>query len=212
MLLFKLSSNSASVAELAKWIPPLHMADLPHLSHPRIVRSHDAVSTPGFSRARKIVYLVRDPRAVVVSYYHHANRRNIPLTMLECSQLLTGDGIDFLGSWQFHVSQALRRAENASTKIIKYENMVKSPFETLGDAFEFIGIGCTASEIEEIVAETDISKLRSKRISAGVDGASAGDSDIRKGEADAWITECPQECQLIITENAKKEMTALGYC
>lgn len=211
MLLMCLSDENIAVSELAKWIPPLHMVSAGRLSNTRIVRSHDSLGTPGFKRASKALILVRDPRAISVSYFHHQQRRDRDTTIEECADKLLADGFDDIGSWQMHVRNIITNTNNVDIKVVRYEDLLTQTEIELRSILSFFEIETSSQRIKEAIEENSPKKLREKRAKAGVEDNSSGASDVRNAKAYSWISECPLLCQELISSKAATELEFLGY-
>ena len=212
MLLLIVSENKATPSNLAEWIPPLHMVGHRRFSSPRIVRSHDAIDTPGFSKSSKILVLVRDPRSLVVSYYHHLKRRNISTTIEDCTSELLNHGFDEIGSWKQHVSQAVKMAGmSENVKIVTYESLLENTQAQMSAILDFYKLDQSNVDLAEVIQKCTPDNLRKMRISAGVDLNTPNGSDIRKGSAKGWQDECPTSCIQKIQNQTGKQLEALGY-
>ena len=96
------------------------------LSKPRIIKSHEHFD----SRYKKIIYIVRNPFQVAVSYYHHLikfNRieENYPFKKY-LVEFLEGEVFPKKGNWNSHVMNWLQQSDNSGQKLllIRYEDMV----------------------------------------------------------------------------------------
>lgn len=209
LLLSLLSEPGTGVEDLANWIPPLHMASSKRLTIPRIVRSHDSPGTLGFKNAGKMLILVRDPRALVVSYSHHQNRRNRSTTIEETTALLLSSGFDFLGSWRLHMQQGLDVMSRENVKIVRYEDLVADTPEVLASITEFYGLSDFQMSIEDAVADNNRDKLRKKRLSSGIEALNS--SDVRDSTTSSWMSECPLPCQAQINAELGDILAKFGY-
>lgn len=114
------SNIESRVAEI--YIHPDH--ELRRLRRPRLLKSHEAFH-PGYPR---IIYIVRDPRDVAVSFYHHnVKRRNIPedYPMDDFIPRFIAAGFDpWSGSWGDNVlSWTATRQTKSSFLLLRYEDM-----------------------------------------------------------------------------------------
>lgn len=133
-LLGNLSSNaSVDFLSIERIIPDIYansMANLCKLQSPRILKSHEAFDR----RYKKIIYIVRDPRDVVISYLKHQQKmRNIPT---DYSMDVFGEefikGALPAGSWKEHVGSWLGAKDGESNFIlIRYEDLLKDTENTL---------------------------------------------------------------------------------
>ena len=100
--------------------------DFDRMPRPRIIKSHECFDP----RYPRVIYIVRDPRDVVVSQYHyHRKLRKIaddsPIENF-VARFLAGDLPH--GSWGQNVSTWLATSEgNPSFLLLRYEDMVADP-------------------------------------------------------------------------------------
>ena len=118
---------------------------------PGITCTHDLLEPTGrfsfvFDDARykdkKVVFLARDPRDVVVSLYHQLTKRQ-HIFSGDISVFLRDERygirhiVDFMNLWIAH------QQDNAEFLLIRYEDLKANPRETLASLLSFIGIdGC----------------------------------------------------------------------
>lgn len=94
------------------------------LPSPRMLKSHECFQ-PHYPR---VIYLVRDPRDVAISFYHHnVKARNIPddYPMADfVTRFIAGKFDDKFGSWRDNVlSWTTLRGEDAHFMMLRYEDM-----------------------------------------------------------------------------------------
>jgi len=94
------------------------------LSRPRVLKSHECFQ-PHY---RRVIYIVRDPRDVAVSYYHHNMKaRNIPDDYPMNSfvpRFIAGEFDRKFGSWQDNVlSWISLRQKDPGFLLLRYEDM-----------------------------------------------------------------------------------------
>ena len=204
------SRGSATASDLAAWLPPLHMASSSPLATPRIVRSHDAINTPYFNKAGQILVLVRDPRALVVSYAKHESRRGRAVTIAQSVDQLLGNGFNGLGSWVEHTRTLLAVADDRSVSWVRYEDLRKDTFSELTNITNYLGIRVSCDEVQQAVEFSLPENMRLDRRNAGVD-AGEGGSDVREAHVEQWRKECPLAQQERIVNAAGGLMEKLNY-
>jgi hypothetical protein len=139
------------------------------MPRPRIIKSHECFD-PRFPR---VIYIVRDPRDVVVSQYHyHRKIRHIaddlPLEAF-VAQFLAGETWP-CGSWGQHVltwvgtSQGDRRF-----LMLRYEDMVANTERELRKIVAFLGLKTTAEHIAQAVERSSAGHMRKLEEAQGED-------------------------------------------
>jgi hypothetical protein len=112
---------------------------LRQLPRPRILKSHECFQ-PHYPR---VIYIVRDPRDVAVSFYHHnVKARNIPDGYPMASfvpRFLAGELDPKFGSWRDNVLSwtALRKADPRFL-MLRYEDMKADPALALTRVVAFL--------------------------------------------------------------------------
>lgn len=109
------------------------------LPRPRMLKSHECFQ-PHYPR---VIYLVRDPRDVAISFYHHnVKRRNIPdeYSMARFVPAFIAAEFDRkLGSWRDNVlSWTTLRGEDPSFVMFRYEDMKSDTAAALGRMAAFL--------------------------------------------------------------------------
>jgi len=109
------------------------------LPRPRILKSHE-VFQPHYKR---VIYIVRDPRDVAVSFYHHNLKAgNIPdsYPMEEFIPRFIAAEFDYRwGNWAEHVtSWTMLRENHPGFLLLRYEEMKKDPEGELARVASFL--------------------------------------------------------------------------
>jgi hypothetical protein len=109
------------------------------LPRPRILKSHECFQ-PHY---RQIIYIVRDPRDVAVSFYHHnVKARNIADNYPMEDFVLRFINAEFdtrWGSWADHVlSWMLLRQNHPGFLLLRYEDMQRDALRELGRIAQFL--------------------------------------------------------------------------
>lgn len=117
----------------------------------RIIKSHRRYNT----LAKRVIYIVRDGRDMMISYWHYVNERDntsIPFSaFLEMSQPY--------GPWKSHVLEWL----NASLEgrlVLRYEDMLKDTASCLNKALEFAEIPFADSTISTAIERASFESMR----------------------------------------------------
>jgi hypothetical protein len=206
----------SSVQEIVPGIDFLSAKKLGGLTRPRILKSHEYFDP----RYEKLVYLVRDPRDVVVSYYHHDRRRQlIPEgypTEQYIARFLAGR-LDPYCSWHEHVGSWLgARDGDPAFLLVRYEDLSAAPQQGLRRIADFLGLRSDDSELELACELSSFEAMRKlERFQAETAGSLSPvrvqQPFVRSGTVGGWRRELPPALAARITARWGRTMTALGY-
>jgi len=123
------------------------------LEKPRIIFVHALYN----SLFPKVIYLVRDPRDVIVSFWHL--KKNLNLLHNTSLKKFIRKKKTWSSNWDEHVeSWLINRHENI--KFINYEDLIKNPEEVLKNISVFAGIKATKKQIKEAISLTSFQRMR----------------------------------------------------
>jgi hypothetical protein len=133
---------------------------LRNLPRPRILKSHQ----PFDARFRKVVYLARDPRDVVISEYHFDLKKLYiePEVTLQqfVSRFIAGETAAY-GSWWEHVASWIAaRQGNPAFLLIRYEDLIAEPVVETGKIAEFLGIEAAPERLQAAVERSAAERMR----------------------------------------------------
>jgi hypothetical protein len=195
------------------------IAKFSHLPDPRILRSEVPVHEELYP---KILYLVRDPRAVLVSYYHTCRvLLNDPRMTPEgfVREYLARGYIERVGRqvrWDRHVLTWFRCARrDKRIMIVRYEDMVANRQAVLARAATFAGISYGPAELAAAVDRSSFEAMRKTEEEYGAalyteEQARRG-KFIRRGKIDGWKEEFPPEVIAKIDATFARAMAVAGY-
>jgi estrone sulfotransferase len=167
----------------------------------RAVKSHESCvmneRTDGY---RRVIYIIRDPRDVVVS--HHRFEKQLGK--------YTGDLDAFIkdwvygrvwpGSWATHVaSWTLERdlARRDDMLVITYEEMHTKTLKTFGRVAGFLGLELNESDLEEVIRRTSVQRMQKKEDRSA--GKVAGFRSVNAGGTRKWERLLsPDQAQLVL--------------
>ncbi|MEJ5227787.1 sulfotransferase domain-containing protein [Thermodesulfovibrio sp.] len=174
---------------------------------PMFFKSH-SLPTPQF---RRVIYLLRDGRDVMVSYYHF-------------NKALRGENFDFhrmvqdgVGlfpcEWHEHVEAWLANPYNAEMIVVRYEDLKETPVETLLRICWFIGEDYDKAYLHRLASKANFNKMREKEIRYGWDDPLWPKEKffVRRGQIGSYKDEFPQELLQIFLSKAGKTLEKLGY-
>ncbi len=133
---------------------------------PRILKSHDCFDP----RYKTVIYIVRDPRDVLVSAYHYARKLKILPADQPIEDFLPGllDGtfrsgvlVDpRWGSWHDNVASWLAMRHNRKFLLLRYEDMLEDPERELAKVAEFLKIPSTPARLARAVKLSSAEHMR----------------------------------------------------
>jgi hypothetical protein len=148
----------------------LSKRDLRNLPRPRILKSHE----PFDVRYRKVIYLVRDPRDVVVSEYHfNLKKRYIAadVSLEEFGQrFITGETSPYGSWWEHNASWIAARYGNPSFLLVRYEDLLADSLGGTAKIAEFLQIRADEERLRSAVERSSADRMR----------------DLEKQQADQW--------------------------
>jgi hypothetical protein len=206
----------SSVQEIVPGIDWLSAKKLSSLTRPRILKSHEYFDP----RYEKLLYLVRDPRDVVVSYNHHDIRRRLfpegyPMEQY-VARFLAGR-LDPYGSWHEHVGSWLgARDGDPGFLLVRYEDLSAAPQQGLRRIADFLGLRPSDAELGLACERSSFEAMRKlERFQAETAGnlsrARVQQPFVRSGTVGGWRREMPPALAAQITARWGTTMAALGY-
>lgn len=162
------------------------------------------------------IYLVRDPRAVAVSYSHH-----LGLSVDETIDFMADDGastgaddrhvFERLASWSSHV-QSWTPAPNPRLHVMRYEDMLADPAASFGRLIRFLGREPPPDRLAQAIRFSAFAELQAQEQRSGFKERPAGtDAFFRSGSAEAWRAVLSSAQQARIERAHAGQMRRLGY-
>jgi len=134
--------------------------DFDRMPRPRIIKSHECFDP----RYPRVVYIVRDPRDVVVSQYHyHRKIRKIeddsPMEKF-VTRFLAGETCPH-GSWGQNVSTWLTTSEGTPRfLLLRYEDLVADTARELAKVVAFLDLSAGPERIAQAVERSSADRMR----------------------------------------------------
>jgi Sulfotransferase domain len=190
------------------------------LPRPRILKSHECFDP----RYQKIIYLVRDPRDIVVSYYHYAIKlRKIedgyPLEQFVPRLLAAEFDIQWswAASWSDHVLSWLSmRHGTGKFLLVRYEEMLQDPERELTKVATFLKLNATPERVAQAVALSSAKHMRG--LEQGQSGRWALTKNtrqdrpfVRTATAGGWRAELSSDSIAAVESACGPIMRKLGY-
>ena len=114
-------------------------------------------------RRGKVLFLVRDPRDVVVSHFHQVTKRaNNPFIFNSISDFIKDDILGFKRIIQYYNLWFFQKDVPKDFLLIKYEDLLNQGVDTLSEINQFLNIDIPKQKIEKIYSESTADKMRKK--------------------------------------------------
>lgn len=183
------------------------LRDYAALPDPRVFVAH-APYTPLFP---KVVYMLRDPRDVLVSYYHH--QRLTDPDFRDTLQDFATRRFHFPCPWDEHVAGWLLARRNPRILPVRYEDMLLNAAEVLGRVVRFAGIPCVEVDLLRAVEASRFERMRSAEERFGFTGAKGSQAErfVRRGKSGGWRDELDDSTVRKIEARFGPVMRRVGY-
>jgi hypothetical protein len=208
-------ANFGNIDRLVPESEGLTRNQLANVPRPRIMKSHEYFD----ARLRKVVYIVRDPRDVVVSQFHFFRKRRRIADDSSIEQFVTrfvaGETCDY-GSWGTNVASWLvARQHSPSFLMLRYEDMVARTAEELARVASFLELKATPELIEQAVERSSADQMRKLEVAntnAIVTKNSRQDVPfVRAAKAGGWRAALPESAVKELEAAWGPLMVYLGY-
>jgi len=216
--------KKATLANVREFIPAFHARDKEIASYadfpePRMFRNEGPIYPELYP---KTIYIIRDPRAVLVSYYHHflhdTGESSWPLEAFIDEMLAYGcirRLEPYLVRWDRQVRYWLERSKHQAVKIVKYEDMKQDRRGVLVEAIAFAGITCDEKDIALAVERSSFDNMRKDEEMHGAEPYSGTKGErgyyVRRGTVDGWKEELSPGLAARVEREFSETMRLVGY-
>jgi hypothetical protein len=167
-----------------------------------------------------VIYFIRDPRDVAVSFAHHLNvnfdraialMNNTNYAFCSRTDRLNGQLRQKLGSWSEHVKSWVDRS-GLPILVLRFEDMKSLPLPTFTRAVKFLDLEYPQSAIEKAIELSSFDRLQKQEVKHGFrERSHAASSFFRKGIIGDWRNNlAPDQVERIIKNHAET-MRRYGY-
>ena len=196
---------------------------LRRLARPRLLKSHEAF-IPGYPR---VIYIVRDPRDVAVSFYHHNVKwRNIPENYPMddfIPRFIAAEFDPWSGSWGDNVrSWISMRQGSGNFLLLRYEDLKQDTPQELLRVAKFLqqagfhAIDASPEKLAQAVERSSPERMGTLEKEQGRHYAQLKKTRldkpfIRTGKSGEWLTTLSQTSVRLIEDAWGDIMESLGY-
>ena len=190
--------------------------ELLSLRSPRILKSHELFD----NRYRKIVYIVRDPRDVAISFYYWRVKKESfsqpekKMSMQEYLEIFVEREYAFTRcNWAEHVESWLSQSNifGARLLVIKYEEMKKDAAHVLHSVAEHISFEHDETKVENAVRLSSLSNMQKAEKTLINTRAKNTIPFARTGKSEEWKTVFSSDLNNRYCEKFGKYMERFGY-
>jgi len=169
------------------------------------------------------IYIVRDPRDVVLSLSNHFNityeqafnnMNNMQNYEFYDKNLTNGFRNSIMGTWSSNYN-SWRYYQEKKIHLVRYEDMIKEPENTFLKILKylnlFLSFNIDESKIKKAIQDTSFQNLREMENKGGFKELGSGDKFFRKGIIGDWEQTLNPQMIKNIETNFQKEMRELDY-
>jgi hypothetical protein len=183
---------------------------------PRVLKSHH----PFDPRYKKVIFIVRDPRDIVLSQHHFQIKRgvvepSVPIdTFVE--HFVAGETSDY-GSWGQNVGSWLTARDNTPKfLLLRYEDLLDRPIDELAKMATFLEMSVNHEQLARAVESSSADHMRRLETEQAaqwvVTKATRKDMPfIRSARAGGWKAALPEQSVARIQAAWGNLMRSLGY-
>lgn len=193
---------------------------LRQLPRPRILKSHECFDP----RYKTIIYIVRDPRDVAVSYYHYAIKRGwiedtYPIADF-VPRFMSGEfdvRAKWAAAWDDHVMSWLSMRQNRpGFLLLRYEEMVHAPENALAEIAKLLRLEASPERLTRAVQLSSADHMRSLERKEGAQWLLTKKTRqdkpfVRSAKAGDWRTALPESSVMQIESAWGNVMKSVGY-
>jgi len=210
-------------ANVERLLPSLYVhSDRKLRKLPRILKSHDCFDP----RYKTVIYIVRDPRDVLVSAYHYALKLGIIPENQGIEKVIPSllDGTfnsgmlvnPSWGSWYDNVASWLTMKDNRRFLLLRYEDMLSDPERELVKVADFLSLSATPERLARAVRLSSADHMRDLEKTQGAEWSLTKNTRpdipfVRKARAGTWRSELPSQAVTDIEKAWGSLMVTLGY-
>ena len=169
------------------------------------------------------IYIIRDPRDVVVSYAHYSNLAFDKVIQNLCDKNLYYNltdyhdfpDIEILGSWKFHYISWRDGVPNMPKIIVRYEDLIKDSYSCFYKIINFLSkilnFKLDEEQIKFSVENSKFEKLQNNENKFGYIKNNSNTNFFHSGKIQQWKNILNKSQIKTIENTFKEEMELLGY-
>ena len=218
--LIYLERQTITLSKLEKLVPDIYrntQEELLSIPTPRFMKSHEYFNP----RYPKTIYIVRDPRDVALSYYHHLIKvrkidEDYPIN-LWIKPFVAGEFNPQYGTWAENVGSWLgAKKDKDDFLLISYEELLNNGFKTMQTVASFLGIATDDNRLKRVIELSSADRMRKLEIKEKWQPTKGDDMHmdkpfIRAAKSRNWETDLSKQSVAYIENAWQILMKQLGY-
>ena len=215
-----ISSESVTFNNIEKIVPDIYQWDnayLQRIERSRILKSHECFDP----KYHKVIYIVRDPRDVVISYWFHCikfDKVDANISLDDFVDLFVYGKLDTYGSWGENVGSWLgARHENSNFILVRYEDLIMDSPHEMRRIAALINCDSSDDNILQAISNSSLDKMKAMERKNGSQWKALANSKkkdmpfVRKGQKGGWKDELSVQSINKIEMEWGALMAKLGY-
>jgi len=168
-------------------------------------------------RKGKVLFLVRDPRDVIVSHYYQVIKRaKNPFIFNSMSEFIKDDILGFKRIIHFYNLWFAKKHIPNTFLLLKYEELLENGVESLMKVNLFFNLNILKSDIERIYLASSADKMRKKEIANQLEGfndfgKSRNQLKVRNAKIGGYKSELSEQDIFYCNKEMRKLNTYFGY-
>lgn len=221
-------ASDLSEAEIARWRPEVLRRFVEAQPGQVFIKIHDAyrptvdgVPTVLADSTAGVIYMLRNPLSVALSWAHHVGRgadhaigvlADENFTLSTQDRRLAAHLPQRVLSWSAHVRSWVEHGPQPHC-IVRYEDMVRQPVETFSSVIAFLDGRVDAERVRRAVVFSDLKQLQAQEVQHGFKERLARSSAqfFRQGRTDAWRDELTASQIARVIADHGATMRRFGY-
>lgn len=204
-------SREVNFFNIHDFIPDIHSSrnlkrDILSFPGHRVIKSHSEFN-PLY---RKVIYLVRDPRDVMVSYYWF--QKNMGSFNESISKLIRSP-LFGISAWCRHVQAWVEAPASVSIDFVRYEDIKEDPGNLLTRLYKLLGYTIHSDILAKCIRESSFENMKKLEgfYNYGGDMRFADFKFMRKGQAGGYKSELSKEDISFINKTASRWMSIFRH-
>lgn len=217
--LIYLERQSITLSNFEKLVPDIYentQEQLLSISKPRLIKSHEYFDP----KYPKIIYMVRDPRDVAVSYYHYLIKErqideDYPIDEW-IKPFIAGEFHPQFGTWAENVGSWLgARNGRDDFLLLSYEELLNDSLKTMQKVASFLGVTTDDNQLKRVIELSSANRMRElekkEKWLSNKDNTRTDKPFIRAAKSRSWETDLSKESVAHIENTWHPLMKQLGY-
>lgn len=158
-----------------------------------------------------VVYVIRDPRDTLVSYWHYQKFLNKEFD--RSLEEFIAAGNQWPCEWDEHVASWLLPRRHPRLMVVRYEELHEDAGANLRKVLSFAGVESADTDINAAVVASRFDQMCAKEETFGVHGKAGDQAErfVRKGRVGGWREEMSDEDLRLLEQRYGDVMKHVGY-